>query len=190
MAQNAKGTLRGWTSQDHVFTWEYLRTLNQTLAARAAGSSEASAATQGCHYMKKPHIKQYIKDVFAKQAQNAVLDARRVLKEIERLALVDPVGAFNTSGGLLDIHLMGEDVRRCISSIDVEELWQGKGDDREQIGVVKKIRFWSKTDGLQMLAKYLRMWVDAGQGSASGAPAVDLSRLTDTDLKALAKVPK
>lgn len=173
---------------------EYLRTLDQTKAARAAGAGESSAASMGVYFMKKPHIKEYLKGVFDRQMQAAVIDAKRVLREIERLALADVGKAFNDEGGLLPLTEMDEEIRRCISGIDVEEIWEGKEGSREQVGVVKKVRFWDKTRSLEMLAKYLRLWVENSSSSGQGGPVADLSKLSDAELRALAalkgKAPK
>lgn len=181
---------RQCTSKERFFIYAWLRLGNATKAAIESGSPVRNAANCGCEMLKRPHVKQLIAELTKAADRQAVLDAARVLKEIERIALMDPADAFDKDGhSLLNIHDIPEDARRCISGIDVEELWEGRGQDREQVGVVKKVRFWSKPDSLNMLAKYLRMWVEAQQpgGRGTGGPQIDLAWADEVTLRKLAE---
>ena len=49
----------------------------------------------------------------------------RVLDELKTIALVDMKGAYDAKHRLLPLDEIPEDIRRCIASIDVEEIWEG-----------------------------------------------------------------
>ena len=149
------------------FVMAYLRHPNATEAALAAGIKKESAAGQGRWLLHKPRIAKQIKDALAKNMEEANVDVQRLLREVERLALVDVGKAFDDNQRLLPMSEMPESVRRCIASIDVETLWEGRGRDREAVGTLTKVRFWDKTASINLLGKYLRMWAEAATGKAN-----------------------
>ncbi|MFO0467326.1 MAG: terminase small subunit [bacterium] len=61
---------------------------------------------------------------------------------------------------LLKVHDMPESIRRAIASIEVEELFDGRGDDRRQIGVVTKVKLWDRNKSVETLARSLKMLTD------------------------------
>jgi hypothetical protein len=85
-----------------------------------------------------------------------------VIAELAAIAFLDPAKFYDESGNLLPIHDMPEAARRAITGIDVEEIFAGKGEERRQIGVLRKIRFAGKQGALDLLAKHLGLFKDAG----------------------------
>lgn len=83
-----------------------------------------------------------------------------VLKELKHMGTIDLVGAYNDEGGLKTLAEMPEDVRRCIASIETEELFEGVGRDREQVGVTKKIKVFDKIRALELIGKKFAMFID------------------------------
>jgi hypothetical protein len=83
-----------------------------------------------------------------------------VLRELLRFALLDVGQAFGADGRLLPLQDMPEDVRRAIAGVEVEELFEGRGEDRKQVGWVRKVKFWDKPRGLELLGKHLGMFAD------------------------------
>lgn len=142
------------------FCHEYIIDCNGTQAAIRAGYSTVSAGQLAFELLKKHEIQERVSALKAKQLERIDLSADRVLREIYRIATADVGLAFNSDGGLLPIKEIPEDVRRAISGLDVEELFEGRGDEREQTGVLKKIRFWSKTEAARDLAKHLGLLID------------------------------
>ena len=67
-----------------------------------------------------------------------------VLGELLRLARVDIAGAFDKNGKLKPIHEIPEDVRRAICGVEVDELFEGTGRDREQVGFTRKVRYGTR----------------------------------------------
>lgn len=80
------------------------------------------------------------------------------MKEMARLAFHDPGQLFDDDGNLIPIKDLPEDARRAISSLDVDELWDGRGEDRRQVGSTKKVRLWDKVSALEKLARIAGMF--------------------------------
>lgn len=86
------------------------------------------------------------------------ITADRVLTELARLGFSDVRQLFNDEGALKPINELTDDVAACVSSVEVEELFDGGGKDKVQIGFTKKIKLWDKKGSLEMLGKHLGIW--------------------------------
>lgn len=77
----------------------------------------------------------------------------RVIEEVCHMILADPAELFDENGNVLGVRDMPESIRRAISAVDVFEEYQGRGENREAIGMTKKLRFWDKVGAVEKLAK-------------------------------------
>lgn len=153
-----KSTKPKLTPKQERFCREYFKDFNATQAAIRAKYSKKTAAVIACEYLRKPNIQARLKELSAKSFQENDLSTELILAECRRIALCDVGQAFDSDGNLLKIHDIPEDVRRAISGLDVEEIWQGKGENKKQVGLLKKVRFWSKDKQLENLFKHLGLF--------------------------------
>jgi len=159
------------TPKQKVFCLEYLLDFNATAAARRAGYSQKSSHNLGAQLMGKPHIQAQIQKEVEKRAKRTEITVDRVLQEIARVAFLDPAKLFDDAGKLFSIHDMDEDVRRAIASLELEELFSGRGEDRGVIGNLSKIRLVDKKGSLELLGKHLKMFTDKLEHTgADGGP--------------------
>lgn len=92
---------------------------------------------------------------------NAVkVDAQTILTELLRIATSDIRKIFDDKGALLPFSQWHEDIARSVASVQVDELFEGSGQEREMIGLTKKIKLWDKNQALDKLAKHLGLLVD------------------------------
>ena len=163
--------------QHELFATAYVACFgNAAEAARRAGYPDTNGAArrQGYELLTRPDVRDRVEELSAERFAAAQVDAATVLRELVRIAMCDIAGAFDENNNLLAIHDMPEDVRRAISSIKIEAIYAGKGEEREQIGTTKEVKFWTKTQGLEMLARTLAMFkdsLDLGNGKFSDADA-------------------
>ena len=78
------------TKKNEVFCEEYLIDLNATQAAIRAGYSVESAGSIGSELLKKPEIRARIETAMAERSKRTGINADRVLRELGRIAFVDP----------------------------------------------------------------------------------------------------
>jgi len=149
------------------FCREFLVDLVATKAAERAGYSPPSAASQACELLKQPKIQDRIAELNAGRMARVQITADMVLQELMRIGTCDIGEAFDDNGKLLAIRDMPELVRRAVSSVETEELFEGVGKDRAQVGVVRKIKFWEKTKGLELLGKHLKLFTDRVEHSGT-----------------------
>lgn len=74
--------------------------------------------------------------------------------QFETLANADLRKLFDPNGGLLPVEKWPDDVAQFVSSIEVDELYEGTGKGRQQIGWTKKVKLWDKLKALEQLAKH------------------------------------
>jgi phage terminase small subunit len=156
------------TPKQAAFCAEYMIDLNATKAAIRAGYSEKTAASIGQENLRKPEIQREISELMAERAKRVEVSADTVLSELLKIATVDIGLAFKEDGSLKEIHDMPVEIRRAISGVDVFEEFEGRGEDREQVGWTKKVRFWDKTKALEMLGRHLRLFIDKVEHSGPG----------------------
>lgn len=156
----AKTAERKLTKKQAQFAQEYLVDLNATQAAMRAGYSPKTARQLGNRLLATPHVAREIERRRSERMERTEITSDVVLMELLRLARADISMAFDENGTLKPLHEIPEDVRRAIAGVDVDELFEGRGKDREMIGYVKKIKFWDKTKALELLGKHLNLFTE------------------------------
>lgn len=164
-------------AQQELFCREYMKDLNATQAAIRAGYSEKTARQIGSENLSKPYIRERIDHLAGRRLKLVDLTAENILIEMGRLAKADIRDFYDENGNLRPIHEIPEDARRAISGVDVEELFAGRGDDRDHIGRSKKIRLWDKTKALEMLGKYHKLLTDRQEVSVDSSLAARLDKI-------------
>jgi phage terminase small subunit len=166
------------TPKQQRFVDEYLVDLNATRAAIRAGYSKRTAASIGEENLRKPEVSSAIDARKAKRAEKVEVKAEAVLRELQTFGHMDPAEIVDDNGRLLPLKQMPEHVRRAIASVEIEEIWDGKGDDRVQVGELKKVKFWNKKDGLELLGKHIKLFGDEGNASITNVFQVNATQLT------------
>ena len=146
-----------------LFVLEYRKDFNASRAAIAVGYAKGRAKQRGCELLQREDVQTLLRE-----AQERVLATARkteddILRELEHVAFLDIGEAFGETGDLLPMvevngKRMPERVRRAISGMDVEELFEGSGDERRQSGIVRKVKLSDKLRALEMYGKHIGMF--------------------------------
>lgn len=137
-----------------MFCKEYLVDLNGTQAAIRSGYSEHTAYTIASENLRKPQIRAEIDRLRKIREDRLEASADFVVRELMRQAKFDIKMAFNEDGSLKDIQSMPEDITRCLASVEIHDLFEGRGKDKKQVGFTKTIRAWNKTQALELLGEH------------------------------------
>jgi phage terminase small subunit len=148
------------TGKAERFVLEYLRDCNAAQAAIRAGYSAKGAKVQGHRLMKRPEIAAQIAAHAAKVAQGPELTPERVRRELARIAFADPRKLYDENGNLRPVHELDDDTAAAVAAIEHEELFEGRGRDREQVGTVRKLKQWDKNKALDIASRVLGMAKD------------------------------
>ncbi len=145
------------TPQQNLFCHEYLKDRNATQAAIRAKYSAKMAYSIGPRLLTRPNVAYKINRLIEEQLDRLEVKADLVIKEIVKLGYFDIQDIYNEDGSIKAVKDMPEVVRKAISSVEVDEIFLGKGVNRKVIGYTTKIKFWSKEKALEILAKYLKL---------------------------------
>lgn len=139
------------------FAEEYLVDLNATQAAIRAGYSPRSASQQGSELLGNPKVRAYVDARMAELGRRTGISQERVLRELARIAFLDPTQLADMNTGLVRSDA-SEDDRVAIQSIKVRESASEMGHSTE-----REIRFADKIRALELLGRRFGMWLDRNQ---------------------------
>ena len=142
------------------FCHEYLLDLHGGKAAMRAGYAESVYKSHPYAMRAEAEIQARIAELAAGRREDFKVEAREVLLELHRMLTANVADALDERGCLKSIHDMPLAVQRMIASIEVEEIFAGKGEDRQEIGRLKKVKFWSKEKGAELLGRHLALFND------------------------------
>lgn len=142
------------------FVREYLIDCNATQAAIRAGYSAKTAKQIGSRLLTNVDVMTEINKAKVQRAERVEVTADLVLAELLKIARVDLSQLYDEHGNLKDIHSIPEDARRAIAGIEVDEIWEGRGENREQTGVTRKVKLWDKPRALELLGKHLKLFTE------------------------------
>lgn len=167
------------TPRQEQFCHEYLKDRNGMQAAIRANYSPRSAKEQASRLLTHDNVRYRVNQLIEAQFNRLQLTADFVIRELLKSASVDIRDAFDEDGNLKPIKELPEPLARAIAGVETDELFDGKGKDRERIGETKKIKFWDKTRSLELLGKHLKMFTDVHEipGLAGLAEQIKQARM-------------
>lgn len=166
----------GLTPREKLFVQEYLVDLNGTEAARRCGYSERSAARLAYDLLHKPPVKAAIQAAVDARAKKVGITAERVLEELGRIAFADIGQVFNAAGGLRPLSEIPEDARRALASVESDELFEGRGEERSHVGYTRKVRLLDKVRALELAGKNVGLFKEAKVEADDLAAAIVAAR--------------
>lgn len=159
------------TGKQRRFVEEYLIDLNATQAAERAGYSPKTAYSIGNENLSKPEIAKAIQAAMKERERRTQITQDRVLQELARIAFFDIRKLYNDDGSMKAPHELDDDAAAALSGVDVTEEFQGKGEDREQVGFTKKAKIFDKGTALTLAMRHLGMLKDKVEHSGpDGGP--------------------
>lgn len=140
-----------------LFAAEYIKDFNGTRAAIDSGYAKNGAATTASRLLRNPNVIGYMQDAMERRQKKADVDATYVLHRLVEIDQMDALDILNDDHSLKPISDWPKVWRQFVSGFDISELWEGRGEDREQIGVLKKIKFPDKVKNLELLGKHVNV---------------------------------
>jgi phage terminase small subunit len=148
------------TEKQKLFVAEYVVCLNATKAAISAGYPKKSAKSVGQENLTKPDIAAAIAEKQQKRFERLELTGDMVIAELRKMAFLDPRKLFTSDGSLVPIHELDDDSAASIAGLEVNELFEGDGEQKHAFGLLKKIKIADKYKGLELLGKHLKLFTD------------------------------
>jgi len=91
-------------------------------------------------------------------AARAEWTVQSILNELKDIALADIRLAYDSNGSLLPPNQWPDALARVVAAVETEELFDGQGDNRINIGQSKRLKMWDKLRALELLGKNLKLF--------------------------------
>jgi len=168
------------TTKQKRFVEEYLKDLNATQAAIRAGYSARSAKQYADTMLSKPHIAAAVAAAQAARSKRTEVDVDYVVARMVEIDQMDVLDIMTDAMELKPVSQWPRVWRQYLSGFDLAEMFEGRGEDRDMIGILKKIKWPDKTKNLELLGRHLGMFKDRVEHSGpGGAPIQHVSIDTD-----------
>ena len=135
-------------------------------AAKAIGIPAGQAKDWARLMLDSSPVKAAIHARLTSEVESMAATPTRWLAEVAKLALVEPPTIrdfYLTDGTLKHPTDWSEAMAAEVAELQVEEIWDGRGEEREFKGYAKKVKLHprkqTKTQALEMLAKYHKLIV-------------------------------
>lgn len=140
------------TAKQKKFVEEYLIDLNATQAAIRAGYSAESAKEIGCENLTKPNVKVEIDKAIAERSRRTGINQDRVLRELAKIAFVNPGDVINLNQATVKLDAKEEDLA-AIASVKIKNIPTEDGEITE-----REIKLCDKLKALDLLGKHLGIY--------------------------------
>ena len=104
----------------------------------------------------------------------ASVTPERIIAEYAKLAFLDPRKVFDEQGDLRPVQELDDETAASIAGIEQEEIFEGSGENRENVGRLKKIKLSDKRAALDSLAKCLGMFIDRTELTGKGGAPLEV----------------
>jgi phage terminase small subunit len=125
-----------------------------TDAYKAAGGKAKHPDQAAEQIYKIPQVKQRIEELKAERCERTKVDADYVLNRHYEIDQMDFIDILNDDFSFKPINKWPKIFRQFLNGFDLAEFYDGKGDDREIAGVLKKIKWPDKLKNLELLGKH------------------------------------
>lgn len=143
------------SAQQDKFVLSYIKHLHENDACKKA-SEESGLSYNYCRQLLTfPHIIEKIDEAKRKRCEETRIDANTVLTRLSEMMEADVADIMMLDGSIKPIEQWPRIWRQMLNAFDLAELWEGRGPDKEQIGLLKKIRFIDRMKVIENVGKHI-----------------------------------
>lgn len=139
------------------FVDEYLIDLNATQAALRAGYSEKTAYSQGQRLLKDVELQAQLQKRMKDREKRTEINADYVLKRLVEIDQLDVLDILKDDMSFKPLSEWPKGWRQYLVGFDIAEMFEGSGDDRSMVGLMKKIKWPDKVKNLELLGKHVNV---------------------------------
>lgn len=125
----------------------------KSIGKKPAKVPEASAS----EILNLPEVRAFTEACSRVAAERAQVNADYILQSLHDMDQMDVLDILNEDGSIKSISEWPKVWRQAIAGFEVAEMYEGQGKDREQIGLLKKIKWVDKLKVKEMLGKHVKV---------------------------------
>jgi phage terminase small subunit len=123
-----------------------------------------AAETNAARLLRNAQVAAYVRAVREKATMATELTVERTLREIARLAYLNPKRLYDADGNLLPVTELDDDTAAALSSVEVQEEFSDEPDPttgkHKIVSRTRKVKLWDKRGSLELAAKHLGLLKD------------------------------
>ncbi|SSQ05466.1 Terminase small subunit [Klebsiella pneumoniae] len=144
------------TVMQEAYSQEYVKCPeNQTQAAINAGFSPKSAHVKASTMMRDERIQKRIAELMEERNKRLRVSADYVLLRLVEIDQMDVLDILNDDMSIKPVSQWPKVWRQYLSGFDLADMFEGRGDDKELVGILKKIKWPDKVKNLELIGKHV-----------------------------------
>lgn len=165
----------GLSRFEKLFIREYLDCFDVGKAAEEAGARTPEGCTErqrryrldrtGRRVMRRRAVGDEVERRLTDSLRGLGVEKGKVLAELCHIAFFRAGKLFAPDGSPIQINELDDATQAAIAGIELEERYEGHGEDRIFVGYVRKYKIINKTEPLKLLGSHLKLFLEKEQES-------------------------
>lgn len=144
------------TAMQEAYAQEYTKCPeNQTQAAINAGFSPNTAAVKASVMMRDERILKRIAELMEERNKRLRVSADYVLLRLVEIDQMDVIDILNDDMSIKPVSEWPKVWRQYLTGFELADMFEGRGDEKELVGILKKIKWPDKVKNLELIGKHV-----------------------------------
>ncbi|EMO6260882.1 TPA: terminase small subunit [Escherichia coli] len=144
------------TAMQEAYCQSYIKTPeNQTQAAINAGFSPNTAAVKASVMMRDERIQKRIAELMEERNKRMRVSADYVLMRLVEIDQMDVIDILNDDMSIKPVSEWPKVWRQYLTGFELVDMFEGRGDEKELVGILKKIKWPDKVKNLELIGKHV-----------------------------------
>ncbi|RWT65439.1 MULTISPECIES: terminase small subunit [Enterobacter] len=128
---------------------------NQTQAAINAGYSPNTAAKFASQNMRDERVQKRIAELMEERNKRMRVSADYVLMRLVEIDQMDVIDILNDDMSIKPVSEWPKVWRQYLTGFELADMFEGRGDEKELVGILKKIKWPDKVKNLELIGKHV-----------------------------------
>ena len=144
------------TAMQEAYAQEYTKCPeNQTQAAINAGFSPNTAAVKASVMMRDERIQKRIAELMEERNKRLRVSADYVLLRLVEIDQMDVIDILNDDMSIKPVSEWPKVWRQYLTGFELADMFEGRGDEKKLVGILKKIKWPDKVKNLELIGKHV-----------------------------------
>lgn len=144
------------TAMQEAYAQEYTKCPeNQTQAAINAGFSPKTAAVKASVMMRDERIQKRIAELMEERNKRLRVSADYVLLRLVEIDQMDVLDILNDDMSIKPVSEWPKVWRQYLTGFELADMFEGRGDEKKLVGILKKIKWPDKVKNLELIGKHV-----------------------------------
>lgn len=144
------------TAMQEAYCQSYIKPPeNQSQAAIDAGFSPNTAAVKASVMMRDERIQKRIAELMEERNKRNRVSADYVLMRLVEIDQMDVIDILNDDMSIKPVSEWPKVWRQYLTGFELADMFEGRGDEKELVGILKKIKWPDKVKNLELIGKHV-----------------------------------